>query len=43
MTYCPAETLLRLAREQGLQTVNGLGMLPITEKAFELMIAKDAI
>ncbi|MDE8688448.1 shikimate dehydrogenase family protein, partial [Streptococcus gordonii] len=28
MTYCPAETpFLRLAREQGLQTVNGLGML----------------
>ena len=42
MTYCPAETpFLRLAREQGLQTVNGLGMLLYqAEKAFELMTGK---
>lgn len=42
MTYCPAETpFLRLAREQGLQTVNGLGMLLYqAEKAFELMAGK---
>ena len=43
MTYCPAETpFLRLAREQGLQTVNGLGMLLYqAEKAFELMTGKN--
>ena len=42
MTYCPAETpFLLLAREQGLQTVNGLGMLLYqAEKAFELMTGK---
>ena len=43
MTYCPAETpFLRLAREQGLQTVNGLSMLLYqAEKAFELMTGKN--
>ena len=42
MTHCPAETpFLLLAREQGLQTVNGLGMLLYqAEKAFELMTGK---
>lgn len=42
MAYCPAETpFLRLAREQGLQTVNGLSMLLYqAEKAFELMTGK---
>lgn len=42
ITYIPAETpFLRLAREQGLDTVNGLGMLLYqAEKAFELMTGK---
>lgn len=42
LTYNPAETpFLRLAREQGLQTTNGFGMLfHQAKKAFELMTGK---
>lgn len=43
MIYFPAETpFLKLGRQQGNQTLNGLGMLFYqAEKAFELMTEKD--